>query len=67
MRVNHIVADPWKIIEDSFDPENVEAAESIFSLGNGAMGHRANFEEQYSGKPFKEAMLQAFIILIRPK
>jgi len=26
-----------------------EASESIFSLGNGRMGQRANFEEQYSG------------------
>ena len=26
-----------------------EASESIFSLGNGSMGQRANFEEQYSG------------------
>ena len=39
MRVNHIVADPWKIIEDSFHADHVESAESIFSLGNGAMGH----------------------------
>ena len=53
MRVNHIVADPWKIIEDSFHADHVESAESIFSLGNGAMGHRANFEEQYTGQSFQ--------------
>ena len=46
MRVNNIVADPWKIVENSFDVDHVESAESIFSLGNGAMGQRANFEEQ---------------------
>jgi maltose phosphorylase len=40
---------PWKVIEDGFDAANVEASESIFSLGNGKMGQRANFEEQYSG------------------
>src|SRR6056300_244259 len=53
MRVNNIVADPWKIIENFFDSEKVEAAESVFSLGNGAMGQRANFEEQYSGSTFQ--------------
>jgi maltose phosphorylase len=53
MRVNHIVTDPWKIKEDSFHADHVEAAESIFSLGNGAMGHRANFEEQYTGPSFQ--------------
>ena len=40
----------WEIIEENFIPENNEAAESIFSIGNGKMGHRANFEEFYSGK-----------------
>ena len=42
-------ADPWSIIEEGFDPSMQEASESIFSLGNGRMGQRANFEEQYSG------------------
>jgi maltose phosphorylase len=42
-------ADPWSIIEEGFDPTMHEASESIFSLGNGRMGQRANFEEQYSG------------------
>jgi maltose phosphorylase len=41
--------DPWKIIESSFDPERQEGSESIFSIGNGRMGQRANFEEDYSG------------------
>jgi maltose phosphorylase len=40
----------WKIIEDGFDPKHNEVAESVFSLGNGRMGQRANFEEAYSGK-----------------
>lgn len=40
----------WRIIEDEFDPKNNEISESIFSLGNGFMGQRANFEESYSGK-----------------
>ncbi|TLX75343.1 glycoside hydrolase family 65 protein [Labilibacter sediminis] len=42
--------DEWSVIEDGFDPNNHEASESIFSIGNGKMGQRANFEEKYSGK-----------------
>ena len=33
-----------------FNADNNEISESIFSLGNGYMGQRANFEEEYSGK-----------------
>jgi maltose phosphorylase len=41
--------DEWKIIEEGFHPEMNRESESIFSIGNGYMGQRANFEEQYSG------------------
>jgi maltose phosphorylase len=41
--------DEWKIIERSFDPLKQKQAESIFSIGNGCFGQRANFEETYSG------------------
>ncbi|MBS0010860.1 MAG: glycoside hydrolase family 65 protein, partial [Bacteroidales bacterium] len=41
--------DEWSIIEDGFNPERNRASESIFSIGNGHMGQRANFEERYSG------------------
>ena len=47
---NYIVADEWKIIEDGFHEEFNEVSESLFSIGNGHMGQRANFEEGYSGK-----------------
>ena len=43
----------WKIIEHNFDSSKQEAAESIFSIGNGAFGQRANFEEKYSGNSLK--------------
>ncbi|HVS92951.1 MAG TPA: glycoside hydrolase family 65 protein [Mucilaginibacter sp.] len=46
---NYIQADEWKIIEEGFKPELNKISESIFSLGNGRMGQRANFEEAYSG------------------
>ncbi|NDB03522.1 MAG: glycoside hydrolase family 65 protein, partial [Flavobacteriaceae bacterium] len=53
MNINYIKPDPWSLIEEGFDPKNVEASESLFSLGNGAMGQRANFEEHYSGPSFQ--------------
>ncbi|MEO6849245.1 MAG: family 65 glycosyl hydrolase domain-containing protein, partial [Mucilaginibacter sp.] len=47
---DYIKVDEWKIIEDGFDPHYNLVSESIFSLGNGHMGQRANFEEAYSGE-----------------
>ena len=48
--IQYFKADPWKIIEDGFNPDMNEIAESIFSIGNGMMGQRANLEEDFSGK-----------------
>ena len=53
MNQDYIKADKWSIIEEGFDKENVKSSESIFSIGNGAMGQRANFEETYSGDTFQ--------------
>ena len=53
MKLEHYPHHPWKIIEEGWNPDNVKASESIFSLGNGAMGQRANFEEHYSGSTFQ--------------
>ncbi len=39
----------WHIIEEGFNPEYNRISESVFSIGNGRMGQRANFEEHYSG------------------
>lgn len=41
---------PWHIIEEEFNPHYNKIAESVFSIGNGRMGQRANFEEAYSGE-----------------
>ncbi len=46
---DYIEVDEWKIIERGFNPQYNKISESIFSLGNGRMGQRANFEEAYSG------------------
>ncbi len=40
----------WNIIAEGFSKADVTKHESIFSLGNGAMGMRANFEEDYTGQ-----------------
>ena len=37
--------DPWKIIEDGFDPSYSRVSESIFSLANETMGIRGCFDE----------------------
>ncbi len=52
MRMKHNIykVDEWNVIEEEFNPRRQEESESIFSLGNGHMGQRANFEEKYSGK-----------------
>ena len=45
----YLKADAWCIVEEGFDPDNMRSSESIFSIGNGRFGQRANFEEGYSG------------------
>lgn len=53
MNQDYIKPDNWSIIEEGFDVSRVKSSESLFSIGNGAMGQRANFEETYSGKTFQ--------------
>ncbi len=53
MNQDYIIPSNWSIIEEGFDQDLVKSSESIFSIGNGAMGQRANFEEHYSGKTFQ--------------
>ena len=53
MNQEYIKADVWSIIEEGYDKETVKSSESLFSLGNGAMGQRANFEERYTGPTFQ--------------
>jgi maltose phosphorylase len=50
---NYIKHHEWQIIEEGFDPHYNKISESIFSIGNGRMGQRANFEEEYSGETLK--------------
>ncbi len=53
MNQDYIIPNSWSIIEEGFIPKYVESSESIFSIGNGAMGQRANFEETYTGNTFQ--------------
>ncbi|HWI66126.1 MAG TPA: glycoside hydrolase family 65 protein [Symbiobacteriaceae bacterium] len=53
----YVKLDEWQIVEESFDPHNHEISESIFSIGNGHMGQRANFEEAYSGPSLQGSYL----------
>ncbi len=47
---DYIKHDEWSIIEEGFNPHVHKVSESIFSIGNGRFGQRANFEEKYSGE-----------------
>lgn len=46
----YLKLDEWKIIEEGLNPHYNKISESVFSLGNGRMGQRATFEEDYSGE-----------------
>ncbi|MCF4102566.1 glycoside hydrolase family 65 protein [Gillisia sp. M10.2A] len=53
MNQDYIKPDNWSIIEEGFEKGRVESSESLFSIGNGTMGQRANFEENYTGETFQ--------------
>lgn len=46
---DYIIHHEWKIVEEGLDPSLNRISESLFSIGNGRMGQRANFEEKYTG------------------
>jgi len=50
---NYLKPHEWQIIEEGFDPHYNKISESVFSIGNGRMGQRANFEEDYSGETLR--------------
>ena len=53
----YIQHDEWRILEEGFVPEYNKISESLFSIGNGHQGQRANFEEQYSGESLQGSYL----------
>ena len=49
MNQKYLISNSWSIIEEGYDKSKIKSSESIFSIGNGAMGQRANFEETFTG------------------
>ncbi len=47
--INRYLYDEWSIVEENFCVENNYINETIFSIGNGYLGIRGNFEEGYYG------------------
>ncbi len=47
--LKYVIEHPWHIIEEGYHPEDNRLYESLMSLGNGHMGHRGNFEEDFTG------------------
>lgn len=53
----YLEVNEWSIVENGFHREHNKISESVFSLGNGRFGQRANFEEDFTG----ETMLGNYI------
>jgi trehalose/maltose hydrolase-like predicted phosphorylase len=49
------------------DVESVKSSESLFSIGNGAMGQRANFEEKLHWRNIPGSYIAGIYYLIKPK
>jgi maltose phosphorylase len=47
--IKYLITDPWKIVEEGFRRKHHRSSESIFSIGNGRFGQRANHEEKFTG------------------
>ena len=45
----YVKVDEWSIIEEGLHLEENKIYESLMSIGNGHMGMRGNFEEDFSG------------------
>lgn len=57
-KMNHLFEiDPWKIATHQLAREERRLQESLTSIGNGYMGMRGNFEEQYTGDHHQGAYL----------
>lgn len=59
--------DEWNIIEDEFHADYQRDSESIFSLGNGQLGRRGNFEEPYSSDSLQGGYLAGITFLDRTR
>jgi maltose phosphorylase len=64
MNQDYIKPDNWSIIEEGFDAERVKSSESLFSIGNGAMGQQ-QILKKITRRNFSQ--LQEYIIQTKPK
>jgi beta-phosphoglucomutase len=46
-RSSDLIYTDWMLIEPEFDPEQLRARETVFTIGNGYLGTRGSFEEGY--------------------
>lgn len=46
--VSQLIYTDWTLIEPAFDPKQLLARETVFTIGNGYLGTRGSFEEGYS-------------------
>src|SRR5271157_5643754 len=52
--------DEWEVIENEFKIENNDRNETIFSIGNGYIGFRGNFEEGLPGHSLEGTYINGF-------
>lgn len=62
-----LLTDEWNIIENEFHADRLRASESIFSLGNGRLGQRGNFEETYSSDTLQGSYVAGVTFLDRTR
>jgi maltose phosphorylase len=63
----YLKGDNWNIIEEDFHPNLQRNTESIFTIGNGRMGQRGNFEETYTGDSLKGSYVAGTCYLDRTR
>lgn len=63
----YLKVDEWNIIEEKFYRDKQRASESIFSIGNGRIGQRGNFEEPYTGDSLQGSYVAGISFLDRTR
>lgn len=63
----YLKIDEWNIEEDGFHADKQRNSESIFSIGNGRLGQRGNFEEPYTSDSLQGSYLAGVSFLDRTK
>ncbi len=61
----YLKVDEWDIIEENFHADRQKNSESIFSIGNGRIGQRGNFEEPYSSDSLQGSYMAGFSFMDR--